>query len=177
LRARAVDRYSRVRVEQADAAGGFAELANYRRIIATLGLGEIPPSLWSQLRVGGRLVLLLAMRGVIKTIGFRKDWSGRLIDASVKSANFMPVRGAAPLPPSELRLGPELGLFVWLAEHPRRRDAEVVRAAGARRIRRHRDGPVLQLVRAAHGPQPVAVRPALRDRVAIGRGNGAADGQ
>src|SRR5579864_3483247 len=55
LRARAALQqtgYGRVRVEQADGVAGYPELAPYDRIIATVGLGDIPLAFSSQLAVG-----------------------------------------------------------------------------------------------------------------------------
>jgi protein-L-isoaspartate(D-aspartate) O-methyltransferase len=114
--------YASVRVEQADGAGGFAETANFDRIIATVGLGDIPLALWSQLKQGGRLVLPLSVRGVMRAVAFRKESSGDLRETSVSPASFMPLRGATPLLLREHRLGPELGLFVQLVDASRTAD-------------------------------------------------------
>jgi protein-L-isoaspartate(D-aspartate) O-methyltransferase len=115
--------YSSVRVERADGQAGFPETAPYDRIIATVGLGDIPLALWSQLKVGGQLVLPLSMRGLMKSVALRKDRHGRLVSTSLSPAGFMPFRGVAPLLQREVRLGPELGLFAWAAERPLDADA------------------------------------------------------
>jgi protein-L-isoaspartate(D-aspartate) O-methyltransferase len=107
--------YARVRVEQTDGMAGFDECAPYDRIIATVGMGDIPLAWWSQLKRGGRLVLPLSMRGVMRAVGFRKDAAGRLVGTSIKPAGFMPFRGAHPLVQREVRVGPELGLYAWFA--------------------------------------------------------------
>ncbi|MBV8715821.1 MAG: methyltransferase domain-containing protein [Chloroflexi bacterium] len=108
--------YGRVRVEQADGEAGFGESTGYDRIIATVGLGDLPFALWSQLEPTGRLVLPLSMRGLMKSVGFRKERNGRLVSTSISPAGFMPFRGAAPLLLQELRLGPELGLYGWSSQ-------------------------------------------------------------
>lgn len=103
--------YTTVQVEQQDGFAGFAANAPYDRIIATVGLGDIPFALWVQLKSGGQLVLPLSMRGTMKSVAFRKDASGRLIGTSISPAGFMPLRGVHPLSTREVRLGPELGLY------------------------------------------------------------------
>jgi protein-L-isoaspartate(D-aspartate) O-methyltransferase len=108
--------YSRVRVEQADGLEGFAECAPYDRVIATVGLGDIPLAFWAQLKTGGRLVLPITLRGVMKAVAFRKDFRGHLVSTSLLPAMFMPFRGVAPLVLREARLGPELGLYAWPAD-------------------------------------------------------------
>jgi protein-L-isoaspartate(D-aspartate) O-methyltransferase len=108
--------YSNVRIEQADGMAGFPACAPYDRVIATVGLGDIPVAFWAQLKTGGRLVLPLALRGVMKSVAFRKDIRGQLVSTSLLPAMFMPVRGVAPLLLREVRLGPELGLYAWAAD-------------------------------------------------------------
>lgn len=108
--------YGRVRVERADGDAGFGDPGAYDRVIATVGMGDIPRALWSQLKPGGRLVMPLSMRGQMKSVAFRKDRRGHLVSMSIASANFMPFRGVAPLLLRERRLGPELGLYVWSAD-------------------------------------------------------------
>jgi protein-L-isoaspartate(D-aspartate) O-methyltransferase len=105
--------YSRVRVEQADANDGFAARAPYDRIIATVGLGDIPLALWAQLKPGGRLVMPLAVRGLQRSVAFRREGRGRLVSVSTSPAMFMPLRGLMPLLLREVRVGLELGLYAW----------------------------------------------------------------
>jgi protein-L-isoaspartate(D-aspartate) O-methyltransferase len=107
--------YDRVRVEQADGSSAVqgSEQLPFDRIIATVGLGDIPLAFWSQLAIGGQLVLPLALRGVMKSVALRKNEQGHLVSTSVHGALFMPFRGVAPLVLRERRLGPELGLFAW----------------------------------------------------------------
>lgn len=107
--------YAHVRVEQADGSFGFAERAPYDRIIATVGLGDIPMAVWSQLKDEGRFVAPLSLRGVMKSVAFQKHRNGHLVSASVVPAGFMPFRGVAPLLVREVRLGPDLGLYAWAA--------------------------------------------------------------
>lgn len=107
--------YADVHIEQADGNAGFAEQAPYDRVIATVGLGDIPLAIWSQLKEGGRFVVPLSLRGVMKSVAFHKQRDGRLVGTSVVPAGFMPFRGVAPLLVREVRLGPELGLYAWAA--------------------------------------------------------------
>ena len=123
--------FARVRVEQADGEGGFADAAPYDRVIATVGMGDIPVALWSQLKVGGHLVLPLSLRGVMKSVALRKDRQGRLVSMSLMNAGFMPFRGVAPLLIREVRLGPELGLYAWSAERALDTDALYATLQGA----------------------------------------------
>lgn len=106
--------YNQVRVERADGIGGFAECAPYDRIIATVGLGDVPRAWPAQLKPGGRLVLPLSMRGIMRSVAFRKDARAQLLSTSLRPAGFMPFRGVHPFGIREMRIGPELGLFVWL---------------------------------------------------------------
>jgi len=189
--------YSQVRVEQFDGSAGFAEQAPYDRIIASVGLGDIPLALWSQLKVGGRLVLPLSLRGVMKSVALRKDRRGRLISTSLQPALFMPFRGVAPLLIHEKRLGPELGLYVWAVDRAldanalyatlQRTDFEEIWSDLQLNRRELRSG--LNLWLRAHLPELVQVHaegalaespllpafmrnqfahPAMRDRVSIG---------
>jgi protein-L-isoaspartate(D-aspartate) O-methyltransferase len=106
--------YSHVRVERADGISGFADSAPYDRIIATVGMGDVPRAWLAQLKPGGRLVLPLSMRGIMRSVAFRKDARAHLLSTSIRPAQFMPFRGAQPLGIRELRVGPELGLSAWL---------------------------------------------------------------
>ena len=105
--------YATVHVAQSDGLAGYPADGPYDRIIATVGLGDIPTAWRDQLKPGGCLVLPLAIRGVMKSIAFRRDMRGRLTSTSLAPANFMPFRGISPLLSRQVRVGPELGLFAW----------------------------------------------------------------
>jgi len=102
-----------VHVAQADGLAGYPPHAPYDRIIAAVGLGDVPTAWRAQLKPGGYLVLPLALRGVMKSIAFRRDSRGRLTSTSLSPASFMPFRGVSPLLVRMVRVGPELGLFAW----------------------------------------------------------------
>jgi protein-L-isoaspartate(D-aspartate) O-methyltransferase len=189
--------YPGVRVEQADGEGGFAEAAPYDRIMATVGMGDIPLALWSQLKVGGQLVMPLSMRGVMKSVALRKDRQGRLVSTSLMNAMFMPFRGVAPLLMREVRLGPELGLYAWSAERGLDTDALYATLQGAdfedistglqvsrRELRSglnlwlrahlsgfvqiHAEGALADSARVPPFTRSLWAHPALRDRVSMG---------
>ena len=105
--------YTGVHVAQGDGLAGYPSHAPYDRIIATVGLGDIPTAWREQLKPGGHLVLPLAIRGVMRSVAFQRDGRGRLTSTSLVPANFMPFRGNSPLLSKLVRVGPELGLFAW----------------------------------------------------------------
>lgn len=105
--------YAGVHVAECDGVAGYPAHAPYDRIIATVGLGDIPTAWRDQLKPGGYLVLPLAIRGVMKSIAFRRDGQGYLSSTSLEPAQFMPFRGVSPLVSRQVRVGTELGLFAW----------------------------------------------------------------
>jgi protein-L-isoaspartate(D-aspartate) O-methyltransferase len=121
--------YGAVHVAQADGLAGYPADAPYDRIIATVGLGDIPTAWRAQLKPGGHLVLPLAIRGVMKSIGFRRDRRARLTSTSLAPAHFMPFRGVSPLLSRLVRVGPELGLFAWFPVERGSAEAATLHAA------------------------------------------------
>jgi protein-L-isoaspartate(D-aspartate) O-methyltransferase len=111
--------YTSVHVVQGDGLAGYQAHAPYDRIIATVGLGDIPTTWREQLKPRGYLVLPLAIRGVMKSIAFQRDRRGGLSSRSLAPANFMPFRGMSPLLSRLVRVGPELGLFAWFPQDRR----------------------------------------------------------
>lgn len=82
----------RVRVVLGDAAHGVPDVAQFDRIIVTVGAWDIAPNWLSQLTKDGRLVLPLRMNGVTRTIAFR--WDGdHLVSTSAETAGFVAMQG------------------------------------------------------------------------------------
>jgi len=118
--------FARVRVVRADGGFGFAEGAPWDRIILTVGAGDVAPAWREQLRLGGRLVLPLALGGGQRAVAFTRD-EGHLESLSLRDCMFMPLRGALAGPRDRVRLGsdPTLELF---SMRPETIDAAALRA-------------------------------------------------
>lgn len=82
-----------VRVVLGDGADGYPAEAPYDRLIATVGVWDLPPAWLSQLAPHGRLVVPLRIRGsAMRAIAFERDgecWRSR----SSELCGFMPLRG------------------------------------------------------------------------------------
>ncbi|NEA27656.1 methyltransferase, FxLD system [Actinomadura bangladeshensis] len=86
-----------VQVLLADGALGHPEGAPYERIIATVGVGDLPLPWLDQLAPGGRLVVPLRLRGgVSRSIAFdHGSDDGRWLSRNSLLCTFMPLRGIA----------------------------------------------------------------------------------
>ena len=71
---------------------GWPEHAPYDRIIATVGVWDIPPSWTAQLAPDGRMVVPVDLRGPQRSIAFRPV-DNHLQSVSVVSCAFMRIRG------------------------------------------------------------------------------------
>jgi protein-L-isoaspartate(D-aspartate) O-methyltransferase len=84
-----------VQVVLGDGALGWAQDAPYDRVIATVGVWDLPPAWLEQLAPGGRLVVPLRLRGgVSRSVAFERDgdcWRSR----SSTMCGFIPLRGIA----------------------------------------------------------------------------------
>ncbi|MEV7284939.1 methyltransferase, FxLD system [Streptomyces sp. NPDC093252] len=85
--------YDRVRVATADAVDGVPDGAPYDVIMVTVGAWDVPPASREQLTGGGRLVVPLWVRGLMRSVGLRRE-GGRLVSSSVRVCGFVPMRGA-----------------------------------------------------------------------------------
>lgn len=75
-----------------DGAAGLPDLAPFDRIIFTVGAGDVPPAILSQLTPEGRLLIPLRIRGgVSRAIAFERD-GDRWVSVSSEMATFMPLR-------------------------------------------------------------------------------------
>ena len=81
-----------VTVGRGDGERGWVNGAPFDRIIATVGVGDVPAAWWEQLRPGGRVALPLAFRGMQRAMGM-VERDGRLIGDSMEPCGFIPVRG------------------------------------------------------------------------------------
>ncbi|WP_405506724.1 methyltransferase, FxLD system [Streptomyces purpurascens] len=84
--------YEDVRVVTRDGALGASEFSPYDRMIATVGMWDLPGAWWGQLAVGGRLVVPLRWRGLSRAVAFQHE-EGRMRSDSVKMCGFLPVIG------------------------------------------------------------------------------------
>jgi protein-L-isoaspartate(D-aspartate) O-methyltransferase len=85
--------YGAVRVLTRDGALGAPEDAPFDRIIATVGIWDIPAAWFTQLTPGGRMVLPLRWRGQTRGVAFTKDHDGALRSESVFLCGFVPIIG------------------------------------------------------------------------------------
>ncbi|WP_327729529.1 methyltransferase, FxLD system [Streptomyces sp. NBC_00487] len=81
-----------VRVVIRDGALGTEEFSPYDRMIAAVGMWDLPGAWWDQLAVGGRLVVPLRWRGLSRSVAFRRE-KDRMRSDSVKMCGFLPVIG------------------------------------------------------------------------------------
>jgi len=101
-----------VTVVLADAAPGYPPAAPYDRIIATVGVHEVPQPWLDQLAPGGRLVVPLRLRGTCsRSIAFERVPGGWTCAGS-KAAVFMPLRGIADDARRTVTLAPGVSLQV-----------------------------------------------------------------
>lgn len=84
--------FSDVRVLTRDGALGAPEYAPFDRLIATVGVWDLPASWWDQLAVGGRLVLPLRWRGLTRSIAFVRE-ADCLRSESLATCGFLPMIG------------------------------------------------------------------------------------
>lgn len=81
-----------VRVVTRDGALGAPEFSPYDRMIAAVGMWDLPGAWWDQLAVGGRLVVPLRWRGLSRSVAFRRE-EDRMRSDSVRMCGFLPVIG------------------------------------------------------------------------------------
>ncbi|WNE96390.1 methyltransferase, FxLD system [Streptomyces luomodiensis] len=86
--------YPQVNVVLADAAEDFPGRGPYDRIIVTAGAWDILPGWREELTDGGRLVVPLRMRGLTRTIDFKRV-GDHLESSSARVCGFVPMQGAA----------------------------------------------------------------------------------
>jgi protein-L-isoaspartate(D-aspartate) O-methyltransferase len=94
----------------ADGGYGYAGAAPYDRIILTVGVSDISPHWWAQLKPNGRIVLPLEIGAGPKSVAF--DWRGDCLRSnSVRECAFIKLRGEfAEMQMNLLPVGPVAGL-------------------------------------------------------------------
>ena len=101
-----------VKVVCADGGYGYPDAAPFDRIILTVGVPDIVPAWWNQMKPDGRIVLPLLLRGSMKSIAFEQV-NDHLASLSVNDCGFIQLRGDfASALPSRIQLGPEPSLYM-----------------------------------------------------------------
>ncbi len=85
--------YDRVRVHHADGWKGYPPGAPYDAIIVAAACPSLPPALWEQLRLGGRLVLPLGEQSQMLTL-YEKE-KGQRIERGLFPVRYVPMTGGA----------------------------------------------------------------------------------
>lgn len=84
--------YEHVTVIERDGLEGAPENAPYDRMIATVGLWDIPHAWWKQLADGGRLVLPFRWRGQTRSVALTRR-GNTLVSDGMELCGFVPVIG------------------------------------------------------------------------------------
>ncbi|MEW1828406.1 methyltransferase, FxLD system [Streptomyces sp. NPDC088196] len=84
--------YERVTVIERDGLKGAAENAPYDRMIATVGLWDLPSAWWKQLADGGRLVLPFRWRGQTQSVSLTRH-GGTFVSDDMQLCGFVPIIG------------------------------------------------------------------------------------
>jgi protein-L-isoaspartate(D-aspartate) O-methyltransferase len=84
--------YERVQVIERDGLVGAPEDAPYDRMLAAVGLWDVPGAWWGQLRDGGRLVLPLRWRGQTRSVALTRR-GDTLVSDSMALCGFVPIIG------------------------------------------------------------------------------------
>ncbi|MFD7584461.1 methyltransferase, FxLD system [Kitasatospora sp. NPDC059811] len=92
-RARRMAGYVHVRVVTADGAFGVPEHGPFDLIVVTVGAPDVPPAWLEQLAPGGRIVVPLRLRGLMRSIVLVRD-GDHLVSTGYELCGFVPMQGA-----------------------------------------------------------------------------------
>ncbi|MGW3635249.1 methyltransferase, FxLD system [Streptomyces sp. NPDC005122] len=84
--------YGPVHVMERDGLAGVPENAPYDRMLAAVGLWDVPATWWNQLDEGGRLVLPLRWRGQTRSVALIRH-GDTLVSESMELCGFVPIIG------------------------------------------------------------------------------------
>lgn len=84
--------HQRVHVMERDGLIGAPENAPYDRMLAAVGLWDVPAAWWEQLREGGRLVLPLRWRGQTRSVALTRR-GDTLVSEGMELCGFVPIIG------------------------------------------------------------------------------------
>lgn len=87
-----------VKIVHADGASGYAPRAAYDRILATVGVWDIPPMWVKQLKDNGRIVAPIWIDGVQMSACFTKQPDGTLLSTDNRGCAFVYMQGVDAMP-------------------------------------------------------------------------------
>jgi protein-L-isoaspartate(D-aspartate) O-methyltransferase len=97
--------YSAVNVTHVDGAQGYAPRASYDRIVANVGMWDIPLPWVRQLKPDGLIIAPIFLDGLQVTAAFDARDDGVLVASGVKPSAFVYARGVAAMPAVRQRIG------------------------------------------------------------------------
>lgn len=102
--------YPRVEVICSDGALGAPDRAPFDRIIVTAGAWDIPDAWWTQLKVGGRLVVPLSLHGsgLTRSLAFQRTSQDTMAATNAATCGFVPMRGSIEAGAGHVRLADEI---------------------------------------------------------------------
>jgi protein-L-isoaspartate(D-aspartate) O-methyltransferase len=95
----------RVLVVNGDAAQGYAPRANYDRILVNAAVWDLPRNWVQQLKPDGVLVAPLWLGALQYSVAFRPSADGSLMSEDLTPTDFVPLRGNAAGPRTQMRVG------------------------------------------------------------------------
>lgn len=106
--------YDRVEVICGDGALGDPSGKTFDRIIVTAGAWDISTAWWTQLAVGGRIVVPLRLHGsgLTRSLAFDRTDEHRMVSTNAEVCGFVPMRGASEMGERHVRLADEVVLKV-----------------------------------------------------------------
>jgi protein-L-isoaspartate(D-aspartate) O-methyltransferase len=96
---------SHVKVVQGDGATGYAPRAEYDRIIATVGVWDVPMLWWQQLKPQGRLIVPIWIDGVQVSAVFVLQPDGTYLSVDNRPCAFVYLRGEHSVPELRKQVG------------------------------------------------------------------------